>query len=270
MNDPSVETGASILRRRFARRSASPAGMALDRLLEGPRVWIWIVCAALAGTAVVLTGVRPLVPVVQAALAWPVLWRDLRRGRLWDAVFHMLAWAVLISIGVIELTIHLPHAAEAGILRSTAYREEMFTWIQTGIGAEGSPAQFIPQHILHYALTLGLSFLSLGFAGLCLGAVLLNYMNYYVGALIGIGARPELGSIFGWPVWSMVRVAAFVIGALAAAVLLPGPLLGRIRWDPRQVRRALLLSFALFLLDLALKAILGPFWRSMLGRALLP
>ena len=93
-------------------------------------VLLWLAAAALFGTLLVFTGARWLLPLGQAALAWPVLLRDLRRGRPAQAAWHMLYWCFLVSVITIEITIHFPVAAEAGILRSTAYREEMFGWIR--------------------------------------------------------------------------------------------------------------------------------------------
>ena len=146
----------------------------------------------------------------------------------------------------------------------------MFGWIRTGVGAEGSPRLFFPQHFLHYGLTLAFSLLTAGLAGLVLGAVLLNYMNYYVGALVAQGARPILGCLFGWPIWAELRVVAFVLGAIAAAQA--GLALGArwAPWDPRAIRRTFLWSAVFFLADLLIKALLAHPWRTLLVRALIP
>lgn len=234
------------------------------------RPWLWLAAAALLGTALVFARLRWLLPLGQALLAWPVLLRDLRRGAVALAAVHMLFWSLLVSVLTIEATIHFPGASEAAILRGAAYREEMFTWIRTGVGAEGTPRQFLPQHLLHYALTLALSLLTAGLAGLVLGAVLLNYMNYYVGCLVAEGARPLLGSIFGWPIWAEIRVAAFVLGAIAAADFGLARVMRRAPWRPEGTRRLMLWSVAFFLADLLIKALLAHPWRRILLRALLP
>jgi hypothetical protein len=182
----------------------------------------------------------------------------------------MIFWALVVSVCTIEATIHFPAASQAAILRSTEYREEMFTWIRAGVGPEGSPRLFLPQHLLHYALTLVASALTAGFAGLVLGAILLNYMNYYVGALVLEGARPVLGSLFGWPVWAMLRVIAFVLGAIAAAQFGLARGAKKAPWDARAVRRTFYWSLAFFVADLAIKALLAHPWRRILLRALLP
>jgi hypothetical protein len=229
-----------------------------------PSAWVYLLGAAVVGTALIFLRVRWALPLGQALLAWPVLWRDLREGRLLRGCAHMLFWAAATSVFTILLTVQYPQACEAAILKGASYREEMFSWIRTGIGAEGTPARFIPQHILHYLLTLGLSFVTAGLAGLALGAVLLNYMNFYVGSLILVSVHPARAAIFGWPVWPVLRVIAFVLGAIAAAHLLLGPVLHRGRWNRREWRLLMLWSAALFVADIALKAALAPGWRQIL------
>jgi hypothetical protein len=54
-----------------------------------------------------------------------------------------------------------------------------------------------------------------------MGAVLLNQMNAYVATLIRAATRTGRVLLLAWNVWSVVRVAAYVvIGAAAAAPLL--------------------------------------------------
>ncbi len=243
---------------------------ALERATAGLRVWIWLALSAAGGGAAIFLRLPILVPVIQAALVWPVLWIDLRRGRPGTAVGHMLAWALMASIVVIEISIHAPEAAAEGILAGSSYRDEMFRFIRTGRGPEGEPSEFIQQHFLHYALTLVASLMTVGFAGLALGCVLLNYMNFYVGTLVLEGARPVLGTLFGWPVWSILRVIGFVCGSIAAADFLLARILRRAPWNPENVRRLFLWSIGLFLADIVLKAVLAEHWRGVLERALLP
>ena len=59
------------------------------------------------------------------------------------------------------------------------------------------------------------------YASLAMGAVLLNEMNAYVAALLRAAERMGRVLLLGWNLWSVVRVAAYVlIGAAAAAPLL--------------------------------------------------
>jgi len=234
-------------------------------------IWIYgyLVLAAVAGTSLVFVPNVWALPIVQTLLAYVVLARDLRRGELGSAVRHMLFWAVVVSVLTILVSIYAHTAASHSVFQGEPYRLEMFTWIETGVGAEGSPALFIPQHLLHYTLVLLLSALTGGLAGLFLGALLLNYMNYYVGSLILMGSDPVIGSFFGWPIWSMVRVAGFVMGAIVAAHFFYVRGIKLDTWRHDAARKVFLWSFALFLADMLIKWLLAPFWRSMLQKALL-
>lgn len=236
--------------------------------MEGPRAYGFLAIAAILSTALVLVGNTWLVPVVQAGTAYFVLYKDLKRADLGAAVRHMLFWALIISVMTVQISIRAHDTAAATIFNGEPYREEMFTYIETGVGAEGSPRQFIPQHITHYGITLVLSLVTGGAGGLFLGTMLLDYMNYYVGSLILMGAEPQMGTLIGWPVWSMVRVAGFICGAIAMAYVFFGRILKRAEWNGRAFGRLMASSFALFLLDILLKWLLAPIWRGWLQTAL--
>jgi hypothetical protein len=242
--------------------SPEPAG-------NGRRIWFLLPAVSLAGSLLLLLHLPWPAILLQAASAWWILMIDLRAGRPERGAVRMLVWAWTTSLWTILLTVLFPQAA-SGILHGPAYREEMLTWIRTGVGAESHPAQFLPQHILHYGLTLAASLASAGLGGLVLGCFLLGYMNYYVGELIRVSARPAIPILAGWPIWSMFRVAAFVFGAVGAAVVLPGRILRRIPWPARSVQRLFLWRLLCFAADLLLKALLAPVWRRWLERALLP
>lgn len=233
------------------------------------RPWLYLLLSSFAGTFLLFTRLPWLVVPVQALLPWLVLGQDLREGRPWRGARHMLGWALFTSIWTIAFTQLFPEAAAASIVRGPGYREEMFTFIRTGAGPEGDPRLFVPEHVLHYAGTMVLSFLTAGFAGLALGVVLMNYMNFYVGELVRVGARPAVGLLFGWPVWSVLRVIGFVFGAVALAHLFTSRVLRRTPYD-RAANRLLLLSVGLVLADMVVKAFLAPAWRTLLRRALLP
>lgn len=254
--------------------SASRAGdrfapeRAEDPRSRAPRSWVLLLLSATLGSLAILTGIRWLAPLLQALPAWWVLLRDLRQGRPARGAVHMLAWALLASLVVIEISRQAPAETAPGVFRGAAYRDEMFAWIRTGIGAESDPARFIPQHAAHYALVLGLSLASAGLAGLLLGTVLLNYMNFYVGSLVHAAASPVLASLTGWPPWSILRVAGFIVGAVAAAHLLLGRVLHRAPWNARVAGRMFAASLGLVLADIAVKALLAPHWRILLARVL--
>lgn len=231
----------------------------------------YLIAASVLGTAMVFLGVPWLTVIAQTALCYPVLWRDLERSDLGGAVRHMLFWAAVVSICTIEVSIHARETAAIAIPRGEAYRVEMFDYIETGLGSENDPHSFLPQHALHFAATLGASFLTAGLGGLLLGSVLLGYMNYYVGALVHLGADPLFGTLFGWPIWSMFRVVGFIVGAIAMAHVFHARVMRRSGWDGPGFRQLLLWSVTLAFTDIVLKAFLAEPWRAhLLERALLP
>jgi len=251
-------TGPARTRGSFARFFSS----------EGRGAWLRVALLGLAAGLLPRLLPPAVVPFVQAIPAWFVLFDALRRGRPWRAAGLMLVWSVAISVVVIGITRLDPPAAAAGILRGAEYRDEMFAWIRTGQGAESDPSLFVPQHLRHYGLTMAASFATCGLAGLGFGAVLLNYMNFYVGALVAQAGDPLTASLIGWPVWSMLRVAGFVIGAIAAAHLLYGRVLRRGPWEGPIARRMFLASAGLVVADMLVKAWLAPHWCIWLRRAL--
>lgn len=235
---------------------------------DGRDAWARVAFLGLVGGLLPRILPPAVVPALQAIPAWFVLFHALRRGNPWRATGLMLVWSIAVSVVVIGITRLDPPAAAAGILRGAEYRDEMFAWIRTGVGAESDPALFVPQHLRHYSLTMAASFATCGLAGLGFGAVLLNYMNFYVGALVDQARDPVMASLIGWPVWSMLRVAGFVIGAIAAAHLLHGRVLRRGPWDGRVARGMFLASAGLVVADMLVKAWLAPHWCVWLRRAL--
>jgi len=249
-----------------------PPGPALT---DGARGVFLAAALGLAGGTAVLIGplggwARYAVPLLQAIPGWLLLLDALRHGRPWRGALLMLVWSLGATLTVIELTIHAGGAVEPGVLRGESYRQEMFDWIRTGVGAESDPSLFLPQHLRHFGLTIGLSFATAGLAGLAAGTVLLNYMNYYVGALVAVAADPAAASLWGWPVWSVLRVIGFTFGATAAAHLLLGPVLRKAPWEARTAVRMAAASLALVVADLVVKAVLSPHWRLLLSAALRP
>jgi len=163
-----------------------------------------------------------------------------------------IAWAALLSLGVISMVLLSPSLAEGAVLNGEPYRQEMFHWIDTGEGAEGEPALFLPIHALHLAVFVALTWISAGYLGLALGAVLLGYMSYFVASYAAAAGSPVLGSLLAWVPWSVIRVMAFVLlGCLFAR-----PLVVRRPWPfgPRETR-LLWLAVAGLLADVTLKAL---------------
>jgi hypothetical protein len=166
-----------------------------------------------------------------------------------------LAWAFLLSLGVILLVLWLPDVARMGILHGEAYRQQMFSWVATGAGPENDWRQFLPQHLLHLAIFLVLTWATAGYLGLSLGAGLVAYMSYFVGSYAVASGHPFLGSVAAWVPWSVLRVCAFVL----LGTIFARPLLVRRAWPfEREEYKLMALAFSGILADILIKAFFAP------------
>ena len=134
----------------------------------------------------------------------------------------------------------------------------MFAWIHTGMGTEGSPRLFLPQHALHLAAFVVLSLLTGSALSIAMGAVLMNYMAFYVASLGRAGTPPWAVLLLGWQPWALCRVAAFTV----LGVVLAQPMVRRTVSEPPPPswRPWVLLAAVLLVTDAILKASLAPTW----------
>src|SRR5688572_25361825 len=176
----------------------------------------------------------------------------------------MLAWAAALAVGATVSFALWPKPVDGLILNGPAYRDEMFAWIRTGVGREGDLRQFLPQHVLHLAGFVVLCLATASALSITLGAVLMNYMGFYVASLARAGVPATTVLFFGWQPWALCRVAAFCI----LGVVLAEPLLARLRGVPfegwRAMRGLLAWAAAGILADWILKATLAPLWGRIL------
>jgi hypothetical protein len=221
---------------------------------------------AISYVAAVLIDVPMLVPILNVVPAFPFMVASLRRGRVAEAIWRMLVWAA--ALAVCATTISYLGTAEAGrlFLRGETYRREMFEFLLTGYGREGDIRQFLPQHLGHAAVFCVLAFATGGLLALTLGAYLMNYMAYYVGALGAASTHPLKAMLLAWVPWALIRIASFV----TLGVILAGPLLGRIlgfEYRLRAQRTWIVLAAAGLAVDIVLKWALAPLWREMIRAA---
>lgn len=200
---------------------------------------------------------------------YPSFASRVRERDYWGAWRLGMLWALLLSAGVILLVFLLPDAARDGIVQGEPYRQEMFGWIATGEGKENEWRQFLPEHLLHLAVFLLLTWASGGYLGLVLGAILTAYMSYFVGSYAAASGHPLLGSIAAWVPWSVIRVMAFVLfGSVFAR-----PLLARKAWPfDRAEYRLMAIAASGIAADLLIKTFLarhyGLFLRQMARSAM--
>jgi hypothetical protein len=220
----------------------------------------------LAGWAI---GVPVLVPVLNTAPILPFMIASLARGHTDVAIARMLIWAAALAVGSTLLSYWRPDQTGALFINGDAYRREMLTWILTGVGREGEPSQFIPRHALHVAVFCALSLLSGSVLSMPVGAVLMNYMGHYVGALAAMSASPALTIVTAWAPWVIVRVVSFV----TLGVVLAGPVLSRVAGFQFRLRdhgRLIAWALAGLVADVLMKGFLAYTWRGWLRALVWP
>jgi hypothetical protein len=210
-------------------------------------------------------------PLLAPLTLWFAFRERVKEGDPYRAWILGMVWAFLLSLGVIVLVLWLPGGARAGILHGEPYRQEMFGWIATGEGKENQPVAFIPEHLLHLAAFLVLTYASGGYLGLALGAALVAYMSYFVGSYAAASGHPFLGSMAAWVPWSVLRVCAFVL----LGTLFARPLLVRRLWPfGRREYRLMALALSGILADIVIKALCAPayglFLRQMARSVVVP
>ena len=215
-----------------------------------------------------LLGSRWLLPLLNTAPAYVLMAHRLRAGDRAGALRATLVWAAALAVfGTFSFALW-PQDPEPLVLNGRAYRDEMLHWIRTGEGSEGDIRRFLPQHVLHLAAFVVLSLVSASVASITMGAVLMNYMSYYVASLARAGAPAWAVVLLGWQPWAICRVAAFC----ALGAVLSEPLLSRLvryRYEGPRVARAIILAAAGGIVaDWVLKAALAPYWRVWLRAAL--
>jgi hypothetical protein len=210
-----------------------------------------------------LLGVPAIVPVLNTVAAYPFMVGPVRDGRLASAIARMLLWAATMGVCATALAYARPAVTSQLFVNAVAYEREMFAWFDTGQGRESRPRELIPQHVAHAALFSALSLATGSALSMPFGAVLMNYMGHYVGALANRYSSPSLLAA-GWHPWALVRVTSFVV----LGVVLSGPVLCRAsgkRWQwTGAVRWWLGAALAGLVIDLGLKALLAPMWRQLL------
>jgi hypothetical protein len=221
---------------------------------------------ALSYLAGILIGVPVLVPFLNVAPAFPFMIASLRRGRIAEAIWRMLVWAAALAVCATAISYLDTAGAGRVFVRGEQYRREMFEFLLTGYGPEGDIRRFAPQHAAHAAVFCGLALATGGLLAMPLGAMLMNYMAYYVGALGAASTHPWKAMALAWVPWAVIRIAGFV----TLGVVLAGPVLGRIlRFDYRlrDQTRWIALAGSALLADVALKWALAASWREMIRSA---
>jgi hypothetical protein len=237
-----------------------------NKLLHSPAVYLYLFVGAAATTALgFILSNQYLLPILSVLIPYPVMYSLLVEERRKRAIGTMLFWALCLAIITIWAVVHYPSPARAAILNGSKYQQEMFHWIKTGEGAEGNLIQFVPLHLLHFVLFCVLSAMSAGFLSLLMGAVLMNYMSFYVGSLISVSSNKLMAVLMGWHPWAIIRVASYVM----LGVILAEPLICKIvkrDYNYSEVRPYFWIAITGIALDIVMKALLAPTWGLLLRR----
>jgi hypothetical protein len=194
-------------------------------------------------------------PILQAAVAWPFFAASCSRGGVLRAAARILVFAAVAgSVVTAAVAAAEPDHYNSAVPRGAAYRDEMFSFIRSGglSGEEATPSQFLPMHALHCGVFALLCAATAGFGGLVLGAFLLDYMSYYVGALLYEASQHGefwKTALCSWAPYAVIRVIAYAVLGAGIVVILYGPTTSR-----RTARNAILVGIALAVVDVVLKA----------------
>lgn len=202
-------------------------------------------------------------PILNTLAIYPLYYYYLKSQQYRKAFIQMLIWAIVMSIMVILLSSYFNPLMESKILLGSQYRNEMFTWVKTGVGEESTPNQFIPKHLMHFVVFSIYSILTGGFAALFMGSMLLNYMNFYVGSLYAHTTNPFIILIFGWQPWAIIRVIGYIALAIGLSELFFSFLYKR-PLNKIAVKNYVLGGLFCVILDLFLKTLLAPTWQKVL------
>lgn len=237
-----------------------------NKLVHSPAVYLYLLTATAASTALGFKiSNQYLLPILNVIVSYPVMYSLLVQERRKRAIATMLFWALCMAVICIWAVIHYPAQAAASIFNGVKYQQDMFHWIKTGIGAEGDLGQFVPQHLIHFIIFCVLSAISAGFLSLLMGAVLMNYMSFYVGSLISASSNTTKAILMGWHPWAIIRVVSYVM----LGVILAEPLICKIvkrDYNYSEVRPYFWIAITGIALDILMKALLAPTWGLLLRR----
>jgi hypothetical protein len=204
-----------------------------------------------------------LLPVIQALFVFPLFLFLVSRQQWRRAFVGMALWAFLSSVVIGVASYGWNEAMGSVILNAREYQGEMFHWIRTGVGPEGDLRQFLPQHLLHFGVFSLVTFLSVGFLGLVMGSILVNYMSFYVGTLLIQAERFWIVLVLAWPPWAVFRVLGFILAAIFFSAIAIR-ILTRSKEKSEGSVQYLAIGGIFLVSDVLLKWTLAPTWRVLL------
>lgn len=233
-----------------------------NKTVNGPTVFLYLAGGTLVSCAIgLLLQIKILLPLLNVAFAYPVLFTLVADGKRNRAIGTMLFWALCLTIVMIAATVQFHGRAEMSVINGKDYANEMLRWVRTGDTRENHPSQFAPQHLLHFCLFAILSTATGGLASLFMGAILMNYMSFYVGTLVLAAQHPIAIALLGWQPYAIVRVISYVM----IGIVLGEPLISRLMKRSYDfARKIFLVALCGIVLDIVIKSLIAPAWGLML------
>lgn len=160
---------------------------------------------------------RLLLPIIQGGTGWLAFaWAWSFAGPL-RACVAVAGWALGSSFVALRAFRARPDEIDRRIARAEPYRREMAGWLRTGRGPESVPARTARAHAVELAIYLAAALATANLVSMMMGAMLLNFMNAWVARLLGAARRRLTVRLLAWNVWSVVRVAGYVLLGAASA-----------------------------------------------------
>lgn len=231
-----------------------------NKIVSTPIVYPFLLAGVLISTAAGFAlSNKFALPLLNILFAYPVMYSLLKLERRKAAFGAMLFWAFCMAVVTVNACVQFPMAAERSIFHGADYVREQLHWIKTGEGTEGDPLKFVPQHLFHFTAFVVLALLTAGILSLYMGAILMNYMSFYVGSVILASHDPITAALMGWHPWAVIRVASFVI--LGVILAEPGVcrLSGRY-YEYEGARPYFWAALTGVVIDIIMKALLAPWW----------
>jgi hypothetical protein len=211
------------------------------------------------------TGSRVGLPLAQTALGWVAFLLAFRIvGPAWAAA-AVAAWIVGTTAASIYVFVGHPRETDERVMRAATYRASMLAWLESGSGPEQRPIATTLAHLREAIWYTAAAIATANLASIGMGAVLLNEMNAYVATLLRAATRTGIVVLLAWNVWSVVRVASYVLIGAAAAV----PVLRLVGFgvDAAAARSTAIAGAVGLVADLALKFALSRTWAHGLASA---
>ncbi|WFO74969.1 hypothetical protein J4526_07820 [Desulfurococcaceae archaeon MEX13E-LK6-19] len=236
--------------------------MDLKKLLDKEfSLGVEILCIVAGGVVASIAGLIVgglILPLMQLFVIVYLFLVEVYKRRLWRAAGLVLLWSLVVTIVVAAYAFYAGCSAGAvdKIIKGRSYLEEMIEWLETGKGPEGDPSLFLKPKIIEIVLFTIVSFLTMGIGGLFMGAILLNYMNFYYGTLIWMANGSIVAVVMGWPIYAIIRVIGYVfLGTILTRLMMSivEEKTLRIKVDST-VKKMLLIAIILIILDFILKA----------------